>query len=207
MLALIRRFAKGGRERGYTLMEIIVVLGVIGILGAVVTPMVLNYLEDSKKTKAESDVRTIEGVILRLTRDVAHFPLYQDGTQTTGKPDFDILRGAGNDPVDNDGNQKWLSGAKTSELADHLVKNNPGSKKYATDGRFSWRGPYVEQITPDPWGNRYLVNIKNADPADTPSRVVWVLTAGPNGKIDTDPNALADSGPVPGGDDIAVRIK
>jgi hypothetical protein len=51
------------------------------------------------------------------------------------------------------------------------------------------------------------VNIKNADPLDSPAKVVWVLSAGPNGKIETDPNALADSGPAAGGDDIVVRIK
>ena len=32
-------------------------------------------------------------------------------------------------------------------------------------------------------------------------------SAGPNGKIETDPTALADSGPIAGGDDIAIRLK
>jgi prepilin-type N-terminal cleavage/methylation domain-containing protein len=203
MLAVIRR-VKG--ERGLTLMEIIVVLAVIGVMAAVLSPMVLNYLDDAKKSKAESDVKTIGAVILRLTRDVVHFPFYKDGTKTTGDPDIELLRGAGNDPVDHD-SAKWLATTKVGELEDHLVKNNPGGTKYAIGGRFPWRGPYVEKISEDPWGNRYLVNIKNANPADNPAKVVWVISAGPNGKIETDPNSLADSGPAPGGDDIAVRIK
>jgi len=208
VFAFVKTLPKARGERGITLMEVIVMLAVVGVLAAVLSPMILNYLDDAKKSKAESDVKAIGGMILRLTRDVAHFPLFKDGTQTTGKPDFDILRGPGNDPVDNEGSQKWLTGqGKTSDLEDHLVKNNPGAKKYATDGRFPWRGPYLEKITEDPWGNRYLVNIKNADPADAPAKVVWVLSAGANGKIETKPDDLADSGPIPGGDDIAARIK
>ena len=206
MSALIRRLPKVGGKQGFTLMEVIVVLGVIGILAAVLTPMILNYLEDTKKSKAESDVKTIAGVVLRLTRDVAHFPLFTDGTRTTGAPDIELLRGPGNDPIDHD-RKKWLSTSKIGALEDHLVKNNPGSQKYATSGRFVWRGPYIEKISEDPWANRYLVNIKNANPADNPAKVVWALSAGPNGKIETDPDSNADSGPAPGGDDIAVRIK
>lgn len=214
MLALLRRLPKIGGERGMSLMEIVVILGVLGVLAATLFPTVLNYLEDAKKSKAESDVQTIAGVINRLAKDVAHFPLYKDGTKTTTTeaPDWELLQGPGNDPVDNDGNNKWLTVAqgKIDELQNHLIKNNPGSKEYETDpakSRFLWRGPYVENIGPDPWRNRYLVNIKNADPAANPAKVVWVLSAGPNGKIETDPNANADSGPVARGDDIAVRIK
>jgi hypothetical protein len=103
--------------------------------------------------------------------------------------------------------------ALTGLLEDHLVKNMPSgltttdTTKYATTGRFSWRGPYLEKLSEDPWGNRYLVNIKNGSPSDTPAKVVWVLSAGPNGIIETKPNDLTDSGPVTGGDDTAVRIR
>ncbi|MBI4610632.1 MAG: hypothetical protein HY726_16675 [Candidatus Rokubacteria bacterium] len=197
-------------EYGVTMMELIVILGVLSVLAAILAPMVINYLDDAKKQKALSDVMTLQGTILRLTKDVGHFPLYKDGTQTTGKLDWELLQGPGNDPQDHD-SKKWLNAqGKTDDLENHLIKNNPGSKKYETDptkSRFLWRGPYMELIGVDPWGNRYLVNIKNADPADNPAKVVWVLTAGPNGKIETDPDSLADSGALPVNDDIAVRIK
>ena len=51
------------------------------------------------------------------------------------------------------------------------------------------------------------MNIKKANPADGTPKVVWVISAGANGKLETDPNALADSGPVALGDDIALRLK
>lgn len=224
------------------MMEVIVVLAVIGIMAALLTPMVMNYVEDSKLSAAQGDVSTIAASVLKLSRDVGHFPLYKDGTKTTGDPDFDLLVSGGNDPVDGTG--KWLTtggggfpgggatggqfpgqgqgnqgqfpgqggrgSAKTDGLENHLVKNSPGGttdKRYATAGPRAWRGPYLETVARDPWGNRYLVNIKNANPNDSSAKVVWVLSAGPNGRIETDPTALADAGPIVGGDDIAIRLK
>ena len=230
-------------ERGLTMMEVIVVLAVIGIMAAMLTPMVLNYLDDAKVSAAQTDVKAIAGSVLKLSRDVGHFPFYKDGNQTTGDPDFDLLVGQGNDPTDGTG--KWLSSGsggfpgqgqgvqdgfpgqgqgvqggfpgqgssgsvKTDGLENHLIKNTPGGatdNRYAVTGPRAWRGPYLEKIAQDPWGNRYLANIKNANPNDVSPKVVWVLSAGPNGKIETDPTALTDSGPVPGGDDIVVRVK
>lgn len=216
MGALIRRLTTIRGARGFTLMEVIITLGVVAIMAAVLSPMILNYLEDAKKSKAEADVKAISGTILKLTRDVAHFPLYTDGTKTTGTPAIEILYGPGNNPVESTTPAWGLSATPAGKdlLENHLVKNNPAgttsgtpATPYLTTGRFPWRGPYIESITPDPWGNRYVVNIKNADPADPSPKVVWALSAGPDGKIDTKPDALTDSGPPPGNDDIAIRIK
>ena len=209
MGALTRGLRAVGNQRGMTMMEVIVVLAVIGVMAAVLTPMVINYLEDSKVSKAQSDVKTIAGVILRLHKDIAHPPIYKDGTKTTGSSEIELLRGPGNNPTETDGSNKWLTTAtdKIGELEDHLIKNAPGGNKYPTTGRFPWRGPYLEKVSEDPWGNRYLVNIKNANPADGTPKVVWVISAGANGKLETDPSSAADSGPNAGGDDIAIRIK
>lgn len=195
-------------ERGFTMLEIIVILGVIAIMAAMLTPMILNYLDDAKVAKASEDVQEIGKAILKLSGDVRHFPIYNDGTKTSGDPDIELLRGPGNNPVDNTSSgEAWLSTSKLGDLQNHLIANVPGGTHYSSTGTFRWKGPYLERMTEDPWGNRYLVNIKNANPNDTSPKVVWVLSAGPNGKIETDPTALSDSGPVAGGDDIVVRIK
>lgn len=191
-----------------TMMEVIVVLAVVAIMAATLTPMVMNYVDDAKLAKAEGDVKTIGAALMTMTKDVKHFPLYTDGTKTSGTPDFELLRGPGNPPLDHStADQKWLATSKIGALNDHLVKNAPGGTKYLATGRNSWKGPYVEQLTDDPWGNQYLVNIKGADPGNAEAKVIWVLSAGPNGKIETSWDVLADSGPTPGGDDIVVRVK
>ena len=71
---------------------------------------------------------------------------------------------------------------------------------------------YVSQpLRSDPWGNRYLVNMGvlqagEADEASTEPRALWVLSAGPNGLIETVYAAPALSAVV-GGDDIGARIE
>lgn len=213
------------RSGGFTMLELIAVLAVIAIITAMLSPMVMSYLDDAKMGGAEGDVKQIGGAILKLSTDVAHFPLYREGNRTSGDPDIHLLKGPGNDPVDYSGpgpglgqsqhgagvglgpGPGWFGTPKIGELEEHLTTNNPGAVAYRTAGRHRWRGPYLEQLGADPWGNRYLVNIKHGDPGDGEPKAIWVLSAGPNGKIDTSPTLPADGKPVPGGDDIAFRIK
>ncbi len=222
MLRRMKRNKTG--ERGFTLMEIVVVLAVIGLLAAILTPMVLTYLEDAKRSKAEGDVQQIAAAIAKLAKDVDHFPAYTNGTQTAGAATIELLCGPGNVPTKAPGVTGWngipaasapcgTDGAtKVDQLVNHLVKNEPGgttTTRYATGARGRvWRGPYLEKIGEDPYGNSYVVNIKNA-PADSAvaAKVVWMLSAGPDGKIDTNGDFNADAGPAVGGDDIAVRLK
>lgn len=177
-----------------------------GVLAVVLAPVVVDSWEAGKRAVAELEVLAIRDAMVRLARDTGRLPRYTNGVQTAGEPEIELLRGPGNDPLDHD-TARWLTSTKIGELQDHLITNTPGATKYATSGRFPWRGPYLAKLSTDPWGNSYLLNIKNAHPADNPARVVWVLSAGPNGKIETDPAALADAGPAPGGDDIAIRIR
>ena len=206
MLARIHRRPTVSGELGFSAFATTVVVAGIGLLVMVLTPRILGYVDERKKSQATTDATIIADAILKFTKHTAHFPLYADGTKTTGEPDIELLRGPGNDPEDHP-SAPWLVARNVGELEHHVIHNTPGRAKYPTTGYFPWKGPYLDTITADPWGNRYLVNIKNANPADTPAKVVWVLSAGPNGKIETDPNANADAGPTPGGDDIAVRVK
>lgn len=210
-------------EHGFTLMEIVVVLGVVALLAAILTPMLLTYLEDAKRSKAEGDAQRITAAIVQLAKDVDHFPAYAKGTQTAGGATIFLLCGPGNLPTKAGGVTGWdgIPAASTpcptgssdvDKLENHLVVNRPGGNTttpYATghQGRV-WRGAYLEKIGEDSWGNSYVVNIKNA-PADSAvaAKVVWVLSAGADGTINTNGDDLADSGPVVGGDDIAVRLK
>ena len=79
------------------------------------------------------------------------------------------------------------------------------------DGRVASLSGYVSQpLRSDPWGNRYLVNIgvlqaSEADEVSTEPRALWVLSAGPNGLVET-PYAASAASAVVGGDDIGARI-
>ena len=72
-------------------------------------------------------------------------------------------------------------------------------------------GDYVSQpLRPDPWGNRYMVNVgilRRVAAAGLPpaERVLWVLSAGPNGILET-PYGSPAAAAVVGGDDVGARI-
>jgi hypothetical protein len=74
-------------------------------------------------------------------------------------------------------------------------------------GRNAWRGPYLLNLPADPWGNTFLVNVAKGDPALSPKKSVFVISAGPNGILETSSDALATSVVTPAGDDVIVRIQ
>lgn len=210
------------RERGFTLIEIVVVLAVIGLMAAILTPLIRTYVEDARRSRAEGDIQQIAAAIVRLAKDVDHSPAYTDGKKTAGAATIDLLCGPGNLPIRAGDVTGWdglpgtstpcATGSEVDRLENHLIVNRPGgntSTPYATghQGRV-WRGPYLEKITEDSYGNAYVVNILNA-PADSSGsdRVVWVCSAGPDGVISTPGDSLAASGPAVQGDDVCLRLK
>lgn len=180
------------RQRGFTLLEIVVVLGVIAILVAILVPTVLKYLSDSQRSRAEADVRTINAAINSLIKDTGRFPGDKLGK---GKK---FLVGPGNLA----GGATWAVAADSEELRLHLLENNPGGTPYPSSGRFQWRGAYIQAdgLVEDPWGNAYEINADSLVGGNT--NPTWVISAGPDGLFQTAPTDTALSG-----DDIGVRIK
>ncbi|SHJ37208.1 prepilin-type N-terminal cleavage/methylation domain-containing protein [Parasporobacterium paucivorans] len=83
MNKLIQRSRKLKNRKGFTLIELIVVIVIIGILAAIVVPRIAGFTDTAKKGAAEADARTV------LTAASAAFA--EDGAIT----DADILRLAG----------------------------------------------------------------------------------------------------------------
>lgn len=194
---------------GFTLLEAVVVLGVLAILAAVLTPIVSGYLEDARLQRARSDGRALADALLEAQRDLGDFPVFRDGSPSSRGLDdastYDVLIGPGQVPVLSGAgwSAAYDGGSDAGSLAAQLVENGPG---YPTQGRFSWRGPYVEQPSSDPWGAAYLVNAENLRPAQ--DEAAWVLSAGPDGIVQTDFDQDRTGGTVaPAGDDVLVRIR
>ncbi|HXH25966.1 MAG TPA: hypothetical protein VNI78_11990 [Vicinamibacterales bacterium] len=139
-----------------------------------------------------------------------------------------------------------VEGSTVDTLANHLVQNTPAeqspqryrnptdiivgtpggnnidfarSSSSGFNAPHAWRGPYLRgPVDPDPWGNRYAVNVAFLDPqptatltgigggfgpADYPRLDVFVLSAGPDEEIDT---PFAQDGAVPGDDDFIYVV-
>ena len=67
-------------RRGFTLIEMIVVIAVIAVLASIITPMIAKYLEDSKISRAVSDVKMIGAAIGDFYKDNARWPIFIDPT-------------------------------------------------------------------------------------------------------------------------------
>jgi len=65
--------------RGFTLIEMLVVLGIIAMLAAVIVPNVLDRLEDGRVTTAKSDISTLMQQLKLYKLDNLRYPTAEQG--------------------------------------------------------------------------------------------------------------------------------
>jgi len=183
--------------RGFTLIEIIVILAVISILVAVLSPTVLKYIADAQTNRAQEDVKIISAMLNDLIKDTGQYP----GNMLFGDT---FICGPGTQPSTG---TVWCTAANSKQLSNHLIINDPDedgtaneSNEYRSTGTFRWKGPYVQGLNPDPWGNAYAINASTLVGGNT--NPTWVISAGPDGVFNTATTATTLSG-----DDIGIRIK
>jgi len=69
------------RQDGFTLIEIMVVVIIIGILAAIVAPNVIGRVGDARITAAKSDIATMEGALKMYRLDNFSYPDTQYGLE------------------------------------------------------------------------------------------------------------------------------
>jgi prepilin-type N-terminal cleavage/methylation domain-containing protein len=209
---------KAADQRGFTMLEMVVVLGIVGILAAVLTPIVVGYVDQSRTAKAQSDTRTIGEAIGRFERDLGRYPMWTSANATLADSTANVvtLRGVGTLPTETS-TTAWTSATPTDSdcaaactfdtIQNQLLTNHPSYTTNASLAKpFKWKGPYMDLNTnSDPWGNMYLVNI--IDCKSTSGSACFVLSAGPNGKVETGFDISKTTTVAPVNDDILYRIK
>ena len=203
------------RARGFTLIELTVVLAVIVTLALILTPSITNFINDSRIARVRQDTKTVASSIVQFYKDNGFFP--QWSTAQSGGPGIaankvDLLVSDGNVPTVAAANT-WTSGT-ASNLTAQLMGNTPSYTMKTATATFGWNGPYLSStITADSWNNRYMVNIGLIDTsqgtqtsAGATKSAVWVLSAGANGQVET---AYTQSltAAVLTGDDVGVRVQ
>ncbi|MDB5641002.1 MAG: gspG [Hyphomicrobiales bacterium] len=66
-------------EEGFTLVEVIVVISIIGLFMSLVGPRVLNYLTDSKLKAARIQAETLGSAVELFFIDIGRYPLEAEG--------------------------------------------------------------------------------------------------------------------------------
>jgi general secretion pathway protein G len=72
---------KNFKERGFTLIELMVVLVIIGVLAALIVPNVLDRAGDARKTAAKTDVMNILQAMKMYKLDNMRYPTSEQGLQ------------------------------------------------------------------------------------------------------------------------------
>jgi general secretion pathway protein G len=76
----IRNRARGApKDDGFTLVEMLVVLGIIALLMALVAPQVMKYLGSAKSQTAAAQLKNIESAIELYYLDIGEYPSAEQG--------------------------------------------------------------------------------------------------------------------------------
>ncbi len=197
------------KQKGFTLIEMVVVLAVVAILAAILVPTIAKNIQDANITRAQNETQVIAAAMASFYKDLGRWPT-EDGTDGNMDNDLNLLyTDDGAQPAD-DGNGAWNTTTPAGEFEDHLVVNDPNgdgtpnqANEYPTTGKWRWRGPYLADITQDPFGCRYACNVQYL--WNTITNAVYVLSAGPDRTWNTG-FTQALPGTI-GGDDIGTPVK
>ncbi len=77
--------ARSRRSAGFTLIEIMVVVVILGILAALVAPNVIRRVDDARITKAQQDIRAYETALNLYRMDNFRYPTTEQGLQALVK--------------------------------------------------------------------------------------------------------------------------
>jgi len=79
----------GNRQRGFTLIEIMVVVVILAVLGALVVPKILENVDKARVTRAQSDIRAIQTALDLYRLDNFKYPTTEQGLQALVKQPAD----------------------------------------------------------------------------------------------------------------------
>jgi general secretion pathway protein G len=77
------------RHSGFTLIEIMVVVVILGILAALVAPNVIRRIDDARVTKARQDIRAYETALNLYRMDNFRYPTTEQGLEALVKRPVD----------------------------------------------------------------------------------------------------------------------
>jgi prepilin-type N-terminal cleavage/methylation domain-containing protein len=197
------------KSGGFTLIELAIVLAIIAILAAVLTPMVTSYLDQSRVARAQADLRTIADAVKLYQRDTGQWPVYAGTTDYThnqccGSTSYTLI-GSANGTNPGDGAATWgvSSVIASSSLETYLNGNftNVGANSFP---KRAFNGPYVADLDSDPWNHRYILTAANLA---TSGKYAYLISAGPNGVLDTTLSQPETGAFATGGDDVVSVVK
>jgi prepilin-type N-terminal cleavage/methylation domain-containing protein len=191
-------------QKGFTLVETAVAIGVVAMLSGIIIPLVLKSIADSKMARARNDIQVIASALGSQMKDTGGRPRQaaagaNDGTglgwALWSSPGGAVTTvGAGGGAIPNVGGGMVAPGAAgghgqtfanlfAAPQAQGNTLFNLGA--FAPGAEIAYRGPYMGldmAYKSDPWGSPYLIFGYN-DSSALVKGPIWVVSAGPNKTI------------------------
>ena len=172
-------------QKGFTLLEILIVVAIIAVLAAVLVPIAVNQMEKADITRAWSDVNAIETAVTNFRGDTKEFPTrHSSGAQNWVSALYSGPNWASHE-------ETFAStvnyGTNRDRMYFHFNFNdNDRYPAWNTTTLIGWHGPYLDKDPMDPWGHMYILSTKAMTQPSSGTYYSWILSAGPNGEFQTD---------------------
>ncbi|WP_294000045.1 type II secretion system major pseudopilin GspG [Sphaerotilus sp.] len=136
----LRHIAQHARnaQRGFTLIELMVVLVIIGVLASLIVPSVLDRVDEAKVTAARTDVNSLVEALKRYRLDNQRYPTSEQGLQAlVAKPTTGPIPPNWKPTLDKLPNDPW---GRPYQFANPGVKGPIDVFSYGADGQAGGEG-------------------------------------------------------------------